>query len=42
MYSHGFVGSNDLERSQSFYDALFAAIGGQAGFYDAKGAGLPA
>lgn len=37
MYSHVFVGSNDLERSKSFYDALFAAIGGQAGFYDAKG-----
>jgi catechol 2,3-dioxygenase-like lactoylglutathione lyase family enzyme len=37
MYSHVFVGSNDLERSKSFYDALFGAIGGQPGFYDAKG-----
>jgi catechol 2,3-dioxygenase-like lactoylglutathione lyase family enzyme len=38
MYSHVFVGSNDLERSKKFYDALFAAIGGKAGFTDdAKG-----
>jgi catechol 2,3-dioxygenase-like lactoylglutathione lyase family enzyme len=27
MYSHMFVGSNDLERSKTFYDATFAALG---------------
>jgi len=27
MYSHMFVGSNDLERSKKFYDATFAALG---------------
>lgn len=37
MYSHVFVGSNDLERSKKFYDALFGAIGGKPGFLDPKG-----
>jgi catechol 2,3-dioxygenase-like lactoylglutathione lyase family enzyme len=37
MYSHVFVGSNDLERSRGFYDALFGSIGGKPGFVDAKG-----
>lgn len=37
MYSHVFVGSNDLERSKKFYDAVFAAIGGKPGFTDPKG-----
>ena len=27
MYSHNVVGSNDLDRSRTFYDALFGAIG---------------
>lgn len=27
MFSHIFVGSNDLERSKSFYDALLATLG---------------
>ena len=27
MYSHVFVGSNDLDRSKKFYDAVFAALG---------------
>src|SRR6476469_10989621 len=31
MYSHVLVGSNDIARSKKFYDALFAAIGGQPG-----------
>ena len=30
MFSHIFVGSNDLDRAKKFYDALFAAIGGPA------------
>jgi catechol 2,3-dioxygenase-like lactoylglutathione lyase family enzyme len=37
MYSHNMVGSNDIERSKTFYDALFAAIGGKPGTVDAKG-----
>lgn len=37
MYSHIMVGSNDLDRSKKFYDALFGAIGGKPGFADAKG-----
>ena len=37
MYSHMMVGSNDLERSRRFYDALFAASGGKPGRQDDKG-----
>lgn len=37
MYSHVFVGSNDLDRSKRFYDALFAATGGKPGFMDPQG-----
>lgn len=37
MFSHIMVGSNDIDRSKSFYDAVFAAIGGKSGFQDAKG-----
>ena len=37
MFSHVMVGSNDIERSQSFYDALFAAIGAKPGRRDDKG-----
>jgi len=31
MFSHIMLGSNDLDRSQKFYDAIFAATGGPAG-----------
>jgi catechol 2,3-dioxygenase-like lactoylglutathione lyase family enzyme len=31
MYSHIMVGSNDIGRSKKFYDALFGALGAQAG-----------
>ena len=31
MFTHVVVGSNDLEKSQAFYDALFTAIGGNPG-----------
>jgi catechol 2,3-dioxygenase-like lactoylglutathione lyase family enzyme len=34
MFSHIFVGSNDLDRSKTFYDAIFAAIGGTPGMLD--------
>ena len=37
MYSHMMVGSNDIERSKKFYDAVFGAIGGKPGFQDDKG-----
>ncbi|WBH15263.1 VOC family protein [Sphingomonas radiodurans] len=37
MYSHMMVGSNDIDRSKKFYDALFGAVGGKPGFQDPKG-----
>ena len=37
MFSHVMIGSNDLDRSKRFYDALFAALGGPAAFTDPKG-----
>lgn len=37
MFSHVMVGSNDIDRSKKFYDALFGAIGGKAGSVDARG-----
>ena len=37
MFSHIVVGSNDIDRSRKFYDAIFAAIGVAPGTTDAKG-----
>ena len=37
MFSHMMVGSNDIDRSKTFYDALFGAIGGRPGRVDDKG-----
>jgi catechol 2,3-dioxygenase-like lactoylglutathione lyase family enzyme len=37
MFSHVMVGSNDIARSKTFYDALFAALGGKPGRTDDKG-----
>lgn len=37
MFSHMMVGSNDIDRSQKFYDALFASIGGKPAIKDEKG-----
>src|SRR5579862_1569580 len=37
MFSHVMVGSNDIDRSKKFYDALFGAVGGKPGIVDAKG-----
>jgi catechol 2,3-dioxygenase-like lactoylglutathione lyase family enzyme len=31
MYTHVVLGSNDLAKSKKFYDAVFQAIGGNAG-----------
>lgn len=37
MYSHNMVGSNDLAKSKTFYDAVFQAIGGKPGIQDDMG-----
>jgi catechol 2,3-dioxygenase-like lactoylglutathione lyase family enzyme len=37
MFSHMMVGSNDIDRSRTFYNALFAAVGGKPALQDAKG-----
>jgi catechol 2,3-dioxygenase-like lactoylglutathione lyase family enzyme len=37
MFSHVMVGSNDLGRSKTFYDALFGAMGGKPAITDDKG-----
>ena len=37
MFSHIMLGSNDIERSKKFYDALIGATGGKPGVVDAKG-----
>ena len=37
MFSHVMVGSNDIARSKTFYDALFGAVGGKPGFIDDHG-----
>ncbi|MFV0281235.1 MAG: VOC family protein [Rhodoblastus sp.] len=36
MFSHVMIGSNDIERSKKFYDALFAALGGKPAIVDPK------
>jgi len=36
MFTHIAVGSNDLDRSKKFYDAIFTALGAKPGF-SAKG-----
>lgn len=37
MFSHVMVGSDDIDRSRKFYDALFGAVGGKPGMKDANG-----
>jgi len=37
MFTHVMIGSNDLERSKRFYDALFGALGGEPGSRDQRG-----
>ena len=37
MFSHVMLGTNDIERAKTFYDALFAALGGKPGRVDPKG-----
>jgi len=37
MFSHVMVGTNDIDRSRRFYDALFTATGGKPGRVDDRG-----
>jgi catechol 2,3-dioxygenase-like lactoylglutathione lyase family enzyme len=37
MFSHVMVGSSDISRSKTFYDAVFAAVGGKPGRIDDQG-----
>ena len=37
MFSHMMVGSNDIGKSKTFYDAVFTAVGGKPGITDPKG-----
>ena len=37
MYSHNMVGSNNIARSKTFYDATFVATGGKPAIQDDKG-----
>ena len=37
VFSHVMIGSNDIARSKTFYDALVSAIGGRPGIQDPKG-----
>lgn len=37
MFSHVTIGSNDIARSKTFYDAVFGAIGGKPAVADEKG-----
>jgi catechol 2,3-dioxygenase-like lactoylglutathione lyase family enzyme len=37
MFSHVMVGSADIARSKTFYDALFTAMGGRRGSQDDNG-----
>nr|WP_295660935.1 VOC family protein [Polymorphobacter sp.] len=37
MFSHMMVGSNDIDRSKTFYDALFGAVGGKPAITDDQG-----
>ena len=37
MFSHVMLGTDDATRSKTFYDALFATLGGQPGRQDDKG-----
>lgn len=37
MFSHIMIGSNDIARSKTFYDAVLGALGAKPGIQDAKG-----
>ena len=37
LFSHVMIGTNDMDASKKFYDALFATLGHKPGFVDPKG-----
>ena len=37
MFNHVMLGSNDIDRSKKFYDALLASLGGKPGTQDSRG-----
>ena len=37
MFSHIMIGSNDIARSKTFYDAIIGALGGKPAIQDDKG-----
>ncbi|MBF4338534.1 VOC family protein, partial [Vibrio anguillarum] len=37
MFSHIMIGSNDIEKSKVFYDAILSVLGYPSGVIDAKG-----
>jgi catechol 2,3-dioxygenase-like lactoylglutathione lyase family enzyme len=37
MFSHVMVGTNDMEKSKAFYDAVLGTLGCEPGFIDSKG-----
>ena len=37
MFSHMMVGTNDIEKSTTFYDAIFTAVGGKEAIIDPQG-----
>ncbi len=37
MFSHVMVGTNDMEKSKAFYDAVLGTLGCEPGFMDSKG-----
>lgn len=37
MFSHVMIGSNNIEKSKTFYDAILAVLGYPSGVIDAKG-----
>ncbi|MGI9252049.1 MAG: VOC family protein [Pseudohongiellaceae bacterium] len=37
MFNHIMLGSNDLDKAKTFYDATFATLGQRAGMIDEKG-----
>lgn len=37
MFSHVMVGTNDIDKSKAFYDAVLGALGAKPGFTDDKG-----
>ena len=37
MFSHVMVGTNDIDKSKTFYDAVLGTLGAKPGFIDDKG-----